>query len=193
VGIAASHRRAASGFTLLELIAVVLIIGLMATLVRPNLGILGARSLHDEAQRLAAELEFARQRTVMMGVRHQLVLNLDDGNYWTEWEAPSPEEPASSAGVTARSVALSPPERGFRRFTPLPGGAGRRHSLGDEAGFVEIAAGGLPVDSGTFRVAFDNDGTADPTTIVLGHPKGARLALEVRALADAVWIRDDTR
>ena len=64
------------GFTLLEMLAVLLLIGLIASLVLPNLGALSEQALRSEAQRLQAELERTRERALVTGIRHQLVIDL---------------------------------------------------------------------------------------------------------------------
>jgi prepilin-type N-terminal cleavage/methylation domain-containing protein len=189
-------RRAAGersdGFTLLELIAVVLIIGLVAGLAVPNLGILGEQRLRDEAQRLAAELADARQRTVMTGIRHRLVLDLDESLYWTEWEVPEEEEPPPPAAAGSdRPPSLSPPARAETAFVPRPDASGRGWRLDDDVlfGGVEIDSG--LVERGRLSLAFESDGTTDAIRILLARPDGRTLTLEVRPLADAVRIVDD--
>ena len=122
---AAGERSKPDGFTLLELIAVVLIIGLVAGLAVPNLGLLGEQRLRDEALRLTAELELARQRSVMTGIRHRLVLDLDESLYWTEWEVPEEEPAAPAAAGSDRPPSLSPPERAESAFAPRPDPSGR--------------------------------------------------------------------
>jgi type II secretion system protein H len=178
-------------FTLLELIAVVLIIGLVAGLAVPNLGLLGEQRLRDEAQRLAAELELARQRSVMTGIRHRLVLDLDESLYWTEWEVPEEEPAAPAAAGSDRPPSLSPPERAESAFAPRPDPSGRGWRLDDDVVFdgVEIDSG--VVERGRLSLAFESDGTTEAIRIVLARPDGRALVLQVRPLAEAVRIVDD--
>jgi len=184
--------RGERAFTLLELIAVVLIIGLVAGLAVPNLGLLGEQRLRDEARRLAAELELARQRSVVTGVRHRMVLDLDESLYWTEWEVPE-EEPAPPAGPGSdRPPPLSPPERAQSAFVPRPDPSGRGWRLDEDVVFggVEIDSGVL--ERGRLSLAFESDGTTEAIRIVLARPDGRALALVVRPLAEAVRIVDET-
>jgi type II secretion system protein H len=178
------------GFTLLELIAVVLIIGLVAGLAVPNLGLLGEQRLRDEASRLAAELELARQRSVMTGVRHRIMFDLDESLYWTEWEVAEEEPAAPAAAGSDRPPSLSPPERAASAFVPRPDPSGRGWRLDDDVVFggVEIDSG--VVERGRLSLAFESDGTTDRVRILLARPDGRALALEVRPLAEAVRIVD---
>jgi len=75
-GTSTEPRLTASGFSLIELLVVLLLIGIiltMATLaVRPGLGTADG---DDEAARLAALLQLAREQAVLQGVEHGLELN----------------------------------------------------------------------------------------------------------------------
>lgn len=186
-GTRSRHERA---FTLLELIAVALIIGLVAGLAVPNLGLLGEQRLRDEARRLAGELELARQRSVMTGVRHRMVLDLDESLYWTEWEQPGEEAPVPAAAGSDRPPPLSPPERAENAFVPRPDGSGTGWRLDDDVLFegVEIDSG--LVERGRLGLAFEPDGSTEAIRILLARPDGRVLALEVRPLAEAVRVVD---
>jgi general secretion pathway protein H len=77
-GTSTDRRRAGRGFSLLELLVVLLLIGIILTLatlaVRPRLG---AADSGDEAARLAALLQLAREQAVLQGVEHGLELARD--------------------------------------------------------------------------------------------------------------------
>ena len=75
------YSRGRAGFTLIEMLAVVAILALLATFVAPSLDAVRQRRLRAEAMSLAAQLEFARQRTVMTGVPHRVLLDLEAGSY----------------------------------------------------------------------------------------------------------------
>ena len=69
------------GFSLIEMLAVVLIFALMAMFVLPNFESVRSRALGHAAERIASRLELARQRTIVTGVPHRLWIDLDDDSY----------------------------------------------------------------------------------------------------------------
>lgn len=187
-------RRAA--FTLLEMLAVIAIVGMVAGLVLPGLGFATARALHDQARTLSADLEFARQRTVMTGIRHRVVLDLDVGAWWVEWQAPpAPPDPDSEDTPDPRPrdggpVDLSPPRAPSGEFVPLPSGPGRGHMLDRGVHFGGVETGTGLAEHERVSVAFERDGSADPAQVTLRDDNGYGLLLDVRPLADAVVVRD---
>jgi type II secretion system protein H len=191
----AARRRAA--FTLIEMLAVVAIFALLAAFVAPNLGIVSSRRLQDQAERLSAQLELARQRSVVTGVPHRLAIDLDRGSYWLEWfvtvaEALGEPEPAI-APLDLRGSApipMSPLRQADREFRPLPSVFGHPSTLETPLLFQAVETPSGSVDRGEAFVVFDRDGTASPTEIVLSDGDGHALALEVLTLAEAVRIRD---
>ena len=191
--------RRRSGFTLLEMLAVVLILALMATLVMPAVGSWSARRLKDEANRLANDLEYARQRTVMTGVPHRLLLDIDGAAWRVEWyvtEAEAlgiPEEAlAPAAGADPRRLDLTPPRAVERTFHPLPSEFGRTAVLVQGVEFAGVETPQGPVERGAVTVTFASDGTTDPATIVLVDEGGHRMALDLAPLDEVVGVRDAT-
>jgi type II secretion system protein H len=186
-----SARRA--GFTLLEMLAVVMIIGLISSLVLPGLGFATARTLENQAQQLAAALEFARQRTVMTSVPHRVVLDLDAEAWWVEWQ-PAPEAPDATALEEAEResgrIDLSPPPTQAGEFAALESGVGRRSRLPDGVYLASVSTPEGVVERERVAVAFERDGSADPTEITLLGDGGTARVLQVRPLADAVRILD---
>jgi prepilin-type N-terminal cleavage/methylation domain-containing protein len=188
------RRRA--GFTLIELMAVVMIFALLAGFVAPNLGILSSRRLQQQAEQISAQLELGRQRAIVTGIPHRLAIDLEAGSYWLEWyvtEAEALGEPETPVVLNLRGttpISLAPPRAGVREFRPLPGMFGRPNQIEDSLSFHGVDTLDGTIDRGEAFVEFDRDGSASPIEIVLGDDDGHALALEVLPLADVVRIHD---
>lgn len=187
-------RRTARAFTLIELLAVLLIITLVLGITLPNLSLRADRVMLGGAEDLASRLGFARQRAVATGSLHRLVVDLDAAAYWLETQpdeatlvAPPPPAPPPGA---PREVRLSPPPALVNPFVPLPGPFGRPRQLPDDVfiASVETLAAGA-VTTGQVALEFAPDGTADPALFVLESEDGAAVQVEIGRLADEVRIR----
>lgn len=193
-----THRLGA--FTLLEMLAVVLIMGLVATFVIPTVGARSARALREQANHLANDLEFARQRTVMTAIPHRVLLDVDGAAYRVEWlvteaeavgeEPPAPDLDAELSGE--KNLDLTPPRDGERSFHPLPTQIGRTVILSDGIEFGAIETGESSVSQGAVAITFERDGTVQPTTVLLIDASGNRVALDLAPLDEAVRVRDAT-
>ena len=190
------HRGA---FTLIELLAVVAIFALMAALIVPNMEILQARTLREQAERLAGRLELARQRTIVTGTPHRVIIDLENGYYGLEWfgrreaeepaSAPEGDELLAAAGSSAQTpLSLAPPRHEKSIYQPIPGLFGRLDSLEPGLFFAGVETDQGFTDSGQTSVEFERDGTTDGTTITLENEDGAAVFLEVAPLAEAVRI-----
>ncbi|WP_345531426.1 GspH/FimT family pseudopilin [Viridibacterium curvum] len=88
-GVPSRHRRA-NGFTLIELMVVMVIVGIAASLAAVNLGVLDRQSANDELQRLQYVLQFASERAAVRGTPIQVEFlpgsyrfsKLDTGGKW---------------------------------------------------------------------------------------------------------------
>lgn len=189
-----AHRRR-RGFTLLELVAVVAIMGLLLFLFVPSIGATDSARLRGGARELGAHLEYARQRAVLTGKPHRILIGLDEGWYQLEWfvtdfdELPDGESPPP---LDLRGpIPMSPPVETIPSYRPVPGTEGRVAWLAEQLRF-----GGAEIDegwyeSGEFHVVFQGDGSSDPARIVVEIGDEPGLVLEVSPLLDAVRIVDD--
>ena len=202
---AASPRRQAArgrdagrrrGFTLIEILAVVAILALLASFVGPNFQALRERRLRHAGERLAAQLELARHRSVVTGVPHRVLIDLDEVAYRVEWlgggESGLPDrvdlESLDLRGASPLPLA-APPQRS-REFEPIPGMFGRFEQLPDPLVFAGLeTVQGWP-SQGESSVEFFGDGSASPTEIVIEDASGDRVVLAVLPLDDAVRFID---
>jgi len=197
---AAPAGRRSRAFTLIEVLAVVAILAVAAMLVTPNLAALRERRLRHAAERLAAELELARQRAVVTGIPHRVYFDLDGGVYRLEWLGAGEEAEEELVPVAAEAeydlrgataLPMAAPHTGAFEFAPLPDSFGNYR---DFEGGIFVAgldtAEGF-VERGQAFVGFERDGTAAYTEIVLEEPGGARRSLAVLPLEDSVRFLEE--
>lgn len=195
----ALRERRRHGFTLIEILAVVAILALVATFVAPNLGMLRHRRLRAEAQDLVALLELARQRTIVTGHPHRILFDLDDVGYRLEWlegdgdsGGDATADPASLDLSGSSPLPLAAPPRPEREFQPIPGMLGRFRWLPDPLFFAGVETPDGWIERGDTFVEFARDGSASYTEIVIEDDSGERVVLAVLPLDDAVrWIDED--
>jgi len=196
---ACGGERLGRGFTLVEMLAVMVIFGLMAAVALPNLGLRSQRLLDEEARRLASSIEFTRQRAVMTGIPHRIFFDLARGAYQVESYGPpagSPPEDEEELAVAAAAaaagevgeLALSPPPLAEREFQPLIGTPGDVQQLAEEVRFEVVETSEGPIAEGTFWLLFERDGTTEPASLVLANESGQRIGVHLDALADAARI-----
>jgi len=193
------------GFTLIEMMAVVLIAGLLLALVAPGLSTTRLATLRAASREMAAHIELARQRAVMTGAPHRLLIDLEEGAYRIDWyvtearatgtpeaELPAPdEEPTDEYGDA--KISLAPPANDGAEFHPIPRKGGKFTYLDDRLYFegVDTAEGWL--EGGEVEIVFDWDGTTDSSEIVISDADDHTMRLQVRPLLDIVRIVDEGR
>ncbi|MCH8891693.1 MAG: prepilin-type N-terminal cleavage/methylation domain-containing protein [Myxococcales bacterium] len=185
-----------AGFTLLEILAVLLIGGLLMSLTLPNFGILQSHKLQNSAERIVERMDFGRQRAVMTGIPHRLAIDLDAGTYKLEWQGESARDaelqpkPAIELGIHA-PFSLAPPPAVERSYQFLLGPLGKLEYLGGGVEFGWIETPGGEVDFGEAFITFEADGTSSYTILVLNEPGGGELVLEILPRAGTVRILDE--
>jgi prepilin-type N-terminal cleavage/methylation domain-containing protein len=187
------------GFTLIEMLAVVAIIALVIGIALPNFGLRTRRAMQDEAGELAANLEFARQRSVMTGVPHRMVIDVEAGEYWLEWlvsearasgEEDLPALPVYELGGRSQAP-MAPPLAAERSYHALPGSLGHTATVRETVRVDGIETAGGLLEGGLVNIAFERDGTSEPARILLSNEDGHSLAIEIDAFADTVRIRHE--
>ncbi len=173
--------RRAAAFTLIEMLAVVALMAVMATLVLPNLSSLQGRGLRNEALQMAGQLELARQRSVMTGVPHRVLIDLDAGSYRLEWlvtEAQALGEPEPEIQPLDLSpdvpLPLRAPSSGRREYHSAPPPLGKDHWLDDSFRFAGMETPEGWLQQGDAFIGFDRDGTSVAATVVMDAVSGAR-------------------
>jgi prepilin-type N-terminal cleavage/methylation domain-containing protein len=185
-----------AGFTLLEILAVLLIAGLLMSVTLPNFRVLQSHKLRQTAEQIIERINFGRQRAVITGIPHRLAIDLEAGTYKLEWQgertsdAPRQPKPKPELGSSA-TFSLAPPPAIERNYRSISGPLGEIEHLGGGVEFGWIETPGGEIDIGEAFISFEGDGTSSYTVLVLNEPGGEEIALEILPLADAVRILDE--
>lgn len=180
-----SSRRGPTGFTLIELMVVIAIIGIMSAMMIPEMaGSYQAALLRSSSRELINVFDLAYSRAVSLDQIRRVRLDENNGHYLVEKQ------------VT---------ENGRENFVPaddVPGGKGeldpritiqfhRPDEVPAADGSVPIATAtgsGEDVTTGGVAIAFYPDGTADAGEIVLRDRDGFRLLLRINPVTARVHV-----
>ncbi len=181
-------RRA--GFTLIELMAVALLMALVAAIAIPNMGFRAAQQGLDEAESMAALFEFGRQRAVMTGRPQQVVIDLDQQRYWLEVHRRVDREGSTEPvrWSDEAELALTAPRRKEATFTRALGAAGRGYTPPKGVWIAAVDTAEGRVEAGTVTLPFAGDGSTEGTVIWVSVDGGHQLRLEIAPLADRIRI-----
>ena len=201
------HPARRSGFTLIEIVAVVAILAMAFGIAIPRLGRSNFDPLKEEAENIAQSLRFARQRAVMTGVPHRLLIDLEEGGYRIEWYVTEERSFGGSGsndfagllGATAdqdeddatRPPNFSPRRQTERSYHPIPHtDMGQFRWLDDELYFVGIEGSTGWIEGGDYSIVFFEDGTTEPLLLELADAEDHSLTLELEAILDRVRTRE---
>jgi type II secretion system protein H len=208
-----------AGFTLIEMMAVITLIGMIFALGIPRLSSARWRALGNAAESIAASLEYARQRAVMTGVPHRLLLDLEDGGWRVEWYVSEQRALAAVsgdagglggdgglatllAGGGADSTAgepdpdapidLHPPIRDDLDYYPVPSKLGSFSWLDDAIYFVGLESPEGWIEGGDVQIVFDTDGSTEFVLLELADADDRHMTLEIEPMLDRVRRREGT-
>lgn len=198
------------GFTLIEIIAVIAIMGMVFAIGIPRLSTSKLRGLETEVESIAASLEFARQRAIMTGIPHRVLFDLEEGGYRIEWlvdEArafnlvgesdagfDATDRDLSRVGMGNDGVALIdfyPPAREQRDYYPISNRQlGSFTWLDDTRYFVGLDSSSGWIEGGDVQIAFDVDGTTEYALLEIADASENHITLVIEPLLDRVRRRE---
>ena len=196
------------GFTLIEMMAVIALIGMIFALGIPRLSSSRWRALGDAAESIAASLEFARQRAIMTGVPHRVLIDFAEGRWRVEWLV-SDEENSSGGAREVDTLAdladdsaasepdprapidLHPPVHEERDYAPIANRQlGSFTRLDDTLYFVGLESASGWIESGDVQIVFDADGTTDYVLLELADADERHMTLEIEPVLDRIRRRE---
>ncbi len=211
------QRPRTSGFTLIEMMAVIAIIGMVFAIGVPRLSSSRWRALGNAGESIAASLEYARQRAVMTGVPHRVFINLEDGGWRVEWLVREDQalaavtEESSDAGAPGLGAALGakpgskgsddrdppidlhPPVADDRDYHPIPNRQlGSFTWLDEQLYFVGLESASGWIEGGNVQIVFEADGTTEHTLLEIADADERHMTLEIEPLLDRIRRRDGT-
>lgn len=154
------------GFTLIEITLVMIILGLVAALIVPNITNVGGGDIKLESRTLIGHIQAAYNEATFTRTRHRMVFDLDEQRYWTEVEA---------------GTAYAPVESNFLKRVDLP----------VNIRFADVMTGPSGKRSeGRAYAHFYPLGRVDFTTIHLETEDGDAMTLLVNPLTGRVKVAD---
>ena len=210
----AAKTTARAAFTLIEMMAVVALIGMIFAVGLPRLSNARWRALGEAADSIAASLEFARQRAIMTGVPHRVLVDLEDGGWRVEWlvsetaelaggelgggragalagGTPAPEEGAEPDPNAP--IDLHPPQPEGLEYQPVANrqlGAFSWLDPDDRIYFVGLESPSGWIESGDVQIVFEADGTTDFVLLELADDTDRHMTLEIEPMLERVRRRD---
>ena len=169
-GFSLRERRAAPGFTLLELAVVIFIMGLMLTLAMPYLGGFRRAALRSQARRLAGRATYMYDEATGHKLVLRLIFDLDNNGY---------------AVVQLDPYAIKPV------FSPDHSMGGRPVMMPQAIRIRDVTVEGLgTVNRGTVSTNFYPEGYVDATVVHLEDASGDVMTLSFSPLTGQVAIID---
>lgn len=160
-------KRNHKGFTLIELMVVIVVLGVMMTLIIPQLGNIGDANLKRSTRHLTGMIKFLRDEAQAKKKVYRLRFDIQGGKYWAE-------EPVQTSKDTVE----------FKRLQLAMTNEG---SLAGQISFKDVQVGSHPDDP---SILFTPDGWVEPAFIHLRNGEDKLFTLIVKPLTGNTELRE---
>ena len=164
------------GFTLLELLVVLVIISLMSVLVVPQLtGSLSKTNLQTASKKISASLRYARSRAASEKITYIAIFDFEKDrlSIMTGQEAQTGETIKEDLGDGEEPVIRS-----------------KSYDLPDGVKLEKGVSGEDEIDSGLFQIAFFPTGSSSGGDVILTNDRGKRYKISVDFITGIVRLRE---
>jgi general secretion pathway protein H len=163
----AIRNQQSKGFTLIELMVVIVVLGVMMTLIIPQLGNIGDANLKRSARHLTGMIRFLRDESQAKKMLYRLRFDIKDGKYWAE-----------------EFDYISKDTAEFKRLQVAMANEG---SLAGQVTFKDVQVGSHPDDP---YMLFTPDGWVEPAFIHLRNGNDKLFTLIVKPLTGDTELRE---
>ena len=179
------------GFTFLEILIVVLLIGVFASAFLPRLGGSFSYRIREARREIVAELNYTAQRAVARGRFQRWEVNLDEQRFRIQEGSVSETIASSDLPTHAELLDLSPPKASFA-YAPVENRTGEWRWLESEEVVIdEIRIGDERYTTETAGITFAPDGGADPAQIWLVDEGGREIRIRITAFTGEIHVDED--
>ncbi len=159
----------AKGFTLIELMIIIVLLGVMLTLIIPRLGEIGDANLKRSARHLTGTIRYLRDESQARKEVFRLRFDVQGGRFWTE------------------VMTLSTDQTGSVEFTRFQSEIGTEGSLAGKTTFRDVQVAGHPDDP---YIQFTPDGWVENAAIHLRDGDERDFTLFVNPLMGSTELRE---
>ena len=164
-----------SGFTLLELLVVLVIVSVMAAFVGPRLaGSMSNMNLKTASKRIAASLRYARSQAISESRTYAALFDLDKNRVTIRGDQMAREEGEKDDGGG---------DRDSRQTKP--------YELPEDVRLDKAILGEGEIDSGLFKIIFFSNGGSSGGELFLRNDRGDRYGVKVDLITGTVRIGHD--
>lgn len=180
------HRRRHRGFTLLELIVVLVIISLMSALVVPKLaGPMSNLDLKTASKKISASLRYARSRAASEKTTYEALFDFEKNRLVIT--NPSPAKADIPINNPGNSTPIQPPDPEQDRPDGL-----KTYNLPDGVKLAKGVSRETDVHSGFFRIFFFPSGGSSGGEITVANERGRQYKINVDFITGTVQLLEVT-